>query len=130
MFSMKRFRLNVNRSQFDFYQTGNSKVEIEMWHGSKLFFRTLLCSPRDTDEGPADSFTMVTIDALGDDDVARFHNRQPMFLDRDRADTWLDLPVDPAPILKGPTQGYQEVMQQHLGDFRGTPRRSAKRRQR
>ena len=84
---MKRFRLKVNRSQFVFYQTGNSKVEIEMCHGSKLSFRTPLCAPRDTHEGPADSFTMVMIDALGDDDVARFHNRQPVILDRDRADT-------------------------------------------
>jgi len=71
-----------------------------MWRGPKLFFRTLLCAPRDTHEGPADSFTMVMIDALGHDDVARFHNRQPLILDRDRADMWLNLTADPAPAYQ------------------------------
>lgn len=72
--------------------------------GGMLFFAGLW-DRCDTDDGPADSFTMVMIDALGDDDVARFHNRQPVFLDRGRADTWLDLTADPAPILKGPGPG-------------------------
>lgn len=72
--------------------------------GGMLFFAGLW-DRCDTDDGPADSYTMVMIDALGDDDVARFHNRQPVFLDRDRADTWLDLMADPAPILKGPEPG-------------------------
>lgn len=69
--------------------------------GGVLFFAGLW-DRCDTDDAPADSYTMVMIDALGDDDVARFHNRQPVFLDRDRADTWLDLTVDPALILSGP----------------------------
>jgi putative SOS response-associated peptidase YedK len=72
--------------------------------GGMLFFAGLW-DRCDTDDGPADSYTMVMIDALGDDDVARFHNRQPVFLDRDRADTWLDLTADPVPILKGPVAG-------------------------
>lgn len=53
--------------------------------GDMLFFAGLW-DRCDTDDGPADSYNMVMIDALGDDDVARFHNRQPVFLDRDRAD--------------------------------------------
>jgi putative SOS response-associated peptidase YedK len=45
------------------------------------------------------------INAPPGDDAARFHNRQPGFLDRDRADTWFDLTADPASILTGPPAG-------------------------
>ena len=54
---------------------------------------------------PAASYTMVMIDAVGDDDVAPFHNRQPITLDAASAALWLDLDADPRPILKGPPPG-------------------------
>lgn len=56
-------------------------------------------------DGPADTYTMVMIDADGDDDVAPFHNRQPVVLDADRAATWLDLTADDAPVLTAPPPG-------------------------
>jgi putative SOS response-associated peptidase YedK len=47
-----------------------------------------------------ESYTMVMIDAVGEDWMARFHDRQPVLLDAVRASTWLDLAADPRPILK------------------------------
>lgn len=72
--------------------------------GGLLFFAGLwdACS---TDEGRADSYTLVMIDALGDDDVAPFHNRQPVLLGREAARTWLDLTSDIRPLLRGPPPG-------------------------
>ena len=48
---------------------------------------------------------MVMIDAAGDDDVAPFHDRQPVTLDAESATVWLDLNADPRPILRGPPPG-------------------------
>jgi putative SOS response-associated peptidase YedK len=52
-----------------------------------------------TDEGPAESYTMPMIEAVAGDDLAPFHNRQPVVLNARRAAVWLDLAADPAPIL-------------------------------
>jgi putative SOS response-associated peptidase YedK len=52
------------------------------------------------DEGPVESYTLPMIEAVAGDDVAPFHNRQPVVLDAGRAAVWLDLAADPGPILK------------------------------
>lgn len=55
-----------------------------------------------TDDGWVDSYTMVMIDAAGEDDVAPFHTRQPVCLTADTVTTWLDLTGDPTPIYRAP----------------------------
>jgi putative SOS response-associated peptidase YedK len=52
-----------------------------------------------TDLGPAESYTMPMINTHAGDDVAPFHNRQPIVLDARRAALWLDLDADPTPVL-------------------------------
>ncbi|MBI1198515.1 MAG: SOS response-associated peptidase [Phenylobacterium sp.] len=52
-----------------------------------------------------ESYTMVMINTAPGDDMHPFHNRQPVFLDRGGAKTWLDLDADYAPLLKGPSAG-------------------------
>jgi putative SOS response-associated peptidase YedK len=54
---------------------------------------------------PAESYAMVMMDAAGDDFMARFHNRQPIVLDAERAAVWLDLAADPAPVLTASPAG-------------------------
>lgn len=50
-----------------------------------------------------ESYTMVMIDAA--DDVAPFHNRQPVPLEAAGASVWLDLQADPRAVLKSPPRG-------------------------
>ena len=57
------------------------------------------------EDAPVESYTMVMIDAAGDDFMARFHNRQPIVLDAARAATWLDLGADVRPLLAAPPLG-------------------------
>lgn len=66
--------------------------------GGMLFLAGLWdrCS---TDDGPVENYTMVMMAAGGDDDMAPFHNRQPIVLEAASARTWLDPSQDPAPIL-------------------------------
>ena len=71
--------------------------------GDLLVFAGLWETFRSPDEGPIDTYTMVMTDALGDHDVAPFHDRQPVPLDRVGARTWLDLKADYAPLLTGPS---------------------------
>ena len=52
-----------------------------------------------------ESYTMVMQDAASGDDMHVFHNRQPVFLDRAGAATWLDLNSDYATLLQGPPPG-------------------------
>ena len=68
--------------------------------GGMLFFAGLWDSYRD-EEGEEDSYAMVMTAVTDTDDMARFHSRQPVFLDQARAAIWLDTTVDPAPILTG-----------------------------
>ena len=67
--------------------------------GGMLFLAGLWdrCS---TDDGPVENYTMVMMQAAGDDDMAPFHNRQPIVLEADSARLWLDSAQDPAPILQ------------------------------
>jgi putative SOS response-associated peptidase YedK len=58
-----------------------------------------------TDLGPAESYTMPMIEAVEGDDLAPFHNRQPIVLDAGRAALWLDLAADPTPILSAMPPG-------------------------
>lgn len=47
------------------------------------------------------SYTMVMTDAREGDDMAPFHDRQPVLLDRERARCWLDVAADYRPLLCG-----------------------------
>lgn len=51
------------------------------------------------EEGPLVSYTMVMAATAPGDDMAPFHDRQPVLLDASRAATWLDLTADYKPIL-------------------------------
>ncbi|WP_296596465.1 SOS response-associated peptidase [Phenylobacterium sp.] len=51
------------------------------------------------------SYTMVMQATAEGDDMFAFHNRQPVFLDRDGAQTWLDTSADYRPLLMGPPGG-------------------------
>lgn len=48
------------------------------------------------------SYTMVMQETREGDDMHAFHNRQPVFLDREGVDAWLDCSGDYAGLLKGP----------------------------
>ena len=48
---------------------------------------------------------MPMIDTHDGDDVAPFHNRQPVILDAAAATLWLDLTADPKPMLRAPPHG-------------------------
>jgi len=57
------------------------------------------------DDGPVDSYTLVMIPAAGDDDMAPFHNRQPVLLGAEGAAAWLDPGQDCAGLLTAPPKG-------------------------
>jgi putative SOS response-associated peptidase YedK len=52
-----------------------------------------------------ESYAMVMQETQPGDDMHVFHNRQPVFLDRAGAATWLDLNEDFAELLQGPPPG-------------------------
>ena len=73
-----------------------TKHKISMADGSPLFLAGLWS--RHSFEGETtESYTMVMQEAHDGDDMCPFHNRQPVFLDRQRAATWLDLAADYTP---------------------------------
>jgi putative SOS response-associated peptidase YedK len=51
------------------------------------------------------SYTMVMQDTREGDDMHAFHNRQPVFLDRESAGAWLDCRSDYSGLLQGPATG-------------------------
>lgn len=55
--------------------------------------------------GMCNLYTMLMQPANHGDDMRPFHNRQPVFLDRDSARLWLDLSADYRPILCAPQKG-------------------------
>jgi len=67
--------------------------------GGGLLFAAGLWEDSNPDEGPLTSYTMVMTATQPGDDMAPFHDRQPVLLDAGRAATWLDLTADYAPIL-------------------------------
>lgn len=64
-----------------------------------LLFAAGLWEDSSPHEGPLVSYTMVMTGCAEGDDMAPFHDRQPVLLDRERARTWLDLANDYAPLL-------------------------------
>jgi putative SOS response-associated peptidase YedK len=70
-----------------------------------LLFLAGLWDRCQAEEGLVESYTLPMIDTAAGDDVAPFHNRQPVVLDARRAAVWLDLVADPAPILKAMPPG-------------------------
>ncbi|MFZ5669035.1 MAG: SOS response-associated peptidase [Pseudomonadota bacterium] len=60
-------------------------------------------------EGPMVSYTMVMCATAEGDDMRPFHDRQPVLLDRARAETWLDLGADYAGILRALPPGSLAV---------------------
>jgi putative SOS response-associated peptidase YedK len=81
-----------------------TKHKISMADGSPLFLAGLWA--RHTWEGETtESYTMVMQEARDGDDMRPFHNRQPVFLDRDSAGIWLNPALDYAPLLRSPAKG-------------------------
>jgi putative SOS response-associated peptidase YedK len=72
--------------------------------GGLLFFAGLW-DRCENDGGYAESYAMPLIDAVAGDDVAPFHNRQPVILDAPGAAIRLDLTADPAPVLRSTPAG-------------------------
>jgi putative SOS response-associated peptidase YedK len=65
-----------------------------------LLFAAGLWEDANPDEGPLISYTMVMTSTADGDDMHRFHDRQPVLLDRERADTWLNLEADYGSIIR------------------------------
>lgn len=81
-----------------------TKHQITRADGAPLFLAGLWASH--TWEGErTESYTMVTQEAGGEDDMAPFHNRQPVVLDSRTATTWLDLTADPMAVVRPPSPG-------------------------
>jgi putative SOS response-associated peptidase YedK len=81
-----------------------TKHKISMADGSPLFLAGLWS--RHTWEGETtESYTMVMQEVCDEDDMRPFHNRQPVFLDRERAGTWLDVKADYGALLVSPPKG-------------------------
>lgn len=72
--------------------------------GGVLFFAGLWdrCA---TDDGLIETYTMVMIPAAGEDDVAPFHDRQPVTLERETAGIWLNLTADCGLAIRPPARG-------------------------
>jgi putative SOS response-associated peptidase YedK len=85
-------------------QGSKTKHLIAKADGSPLFLAGLWASHAWEDER-ADSYTMMMQATAPGDDMHLFHNRQPVFLDRAGAGTWLDCTADYAPLLTGPPAG-------------------------
>lgn len=64
-----------------------------------MLFAAGLWEDSNPEEGPLISYTMVMTGTVDGDDMRPFHDRQPVFLDRARAATWLDLTADFTPLL-------------------------------
>lgn len=81
-----------------------TRHRIGMADGSPLFLAGLWS--RHSWEGETtESYTMVMQEARDGDDMRPFHNRQPVFLDRAGAATWLDLAAPYEPLLVSPPKG-------------------------
>jgi len=70
-----------------------------------MLFAAGLWEDSNPEEGPLVSYTMVMAGTAEGDDMVRFHDRQPVLLDADRATTWLDLTADFTPILRAMPPG-------------------------
>ena len=84
--------------------TPKTKHAIGRADGAPLFLAGLWASHAWEGER-TESYTMVMQETAPGDDMHAFHNRQPVFLDREGARVWLDLAADYKPLLKGPPSG-------------------------
>ena len=85
-------------------QGSKTKHAIARADGAPLFLAGLWASHA-WDGETTESYTMVMMDTAPGDDLHRFHNRQPVVLDREGARTWLDLTADYRPVLHAPPPG-------------------------
>lgn len=100
----KRRRCVVPASHFTEWTgpTGSKTAHaISRADGGLLFFAGLW-DRRLIDDAAVESYTLPMIPAVDSDDVAPFHNRQPVVLDAERAGRWLDLDADQAEVLRAP----------------------------
>jgi putative SOS response-associated peptidase YedK len=86
-------------------QGSKTKHMITRADGAPLFLAGLWASHAWEGER-TESYTIVMQDTAPEDDMHAFHNRQPLFLDRDGARTWLDCGADYSSLLKGPPAGF------------------------
>jgi putative SOS response-associated peptidase YedK len=71
-----------------------------------LHYLAGLWSRHTWDGETTESYTMLMQAAVDGDDMRPFHDRQPVFLDRESAAIWLDPKQDYAPLLKSPPRGH------------------------
>jgi putative SOS response-associated peptidase YedK len=81
-----------------------TKHKITRADGAPLFLAGLW-SRHTWDGEMTESYTMLMQGVADDDDMRPFHDRQPVFLDRDSAGIWLDPALDYAPLLRSPSKG-------------------------
>lgn len=84
-----------------------TKHRITRADGGPLFFAGLWADHAFEGER-TESYTMVMQAADGQDDMAPFHNRQPVILTPESARAWLDLKADPALAIQRPPPGTLE----------------------
>lgn len=85
-------------------QGSKTKHNIGHADGSPLFLAGLWATHRWEDEETT-SYTMVMQETAPGDDMHTFHNRQPVFLNRESAGAWLDCSADYSAILRAPPAG-------------------------
>lgn len=81
-----------------------TKHTITAADGGPLFLAGLWGSAN-LPEGPVESYTMVMRGVSAGDDMAPFHDRQPVYLDAAAANIWLDLTADLSELLTAPAAG-------------------------
>lgn len=94
-----------------FYDFTGPKGDKTRWlfkrEGRKWFSFAGLWDRAETADGPVESCTLMTI-APGPD-VAPYHHRQPVILEREDWARWLDVGADPAPLFEIPPGGRLTV---------------------
>ncbi|HEY2179769.1 MAG TPA: SOS response-associated peptidase, partial [Caulobacteraceae bacterium] len=94
-----------------FFEWTGEKGAKTMWRftkaGADLFCFAGLWERAHTADGAIESFTIVTC-APGPD-AATYHDRQPVILEREAWEAWLDLAADPTPLLRAGPAGSLEV---------------------
>jgi putative SOS response-associated peptidase YedK len=103
--AFKRRRCLVPATHF-FEWTGEKGSKV-MWKftkaNSEIFCFPGLWDRAHTTDGAVESFTIVT--CAPSPDCAPYDNRQPVILERDQWASWLDLDIDPAPLLRAGEAG-------------------------
>jgi len=93
-----------------FEWTGEKGAKV-MWRfakaGADIFCFPGLWDRAHTSDGVIESFTIVT--CASGPDCSPYHDRQPVILERAQWAPWLDLAIDPAPILRAGARGTMFV---------------------